>query len=350
MKTANKWKLVGALVVIVVLLNWSTVSDLWKTSNVTDKLKGKEAKALPEVLEEKTVEPLVYFCPTDDCAGELIAWMDAATEYVHCALFEVGLEEVRDKLVEMDERVEVRLVTDDRYYDGVEGLSFARHDNRSGLMHHKFCVLDGKAVWTGSFNPTYRGAYKNNNNAVFYQSQLLAGAYEAEFAEMWGGVFGKGKRSETSEFVINNKTVEVYFCPEDWCANKLIYALQDASDSIYFMTFSFTHDEVGKQVVERAGAGVDVRGVFEKSQNSKYTEIYRLNESGVDVRWDGNGANMHNKVFIIDNRIVVTGSFNPSNNADKRNDENLIIIHDEELAGLYVEEFENVWSTAASTS
>jgi phosphatidylserine/phosphatidylglycerophosphate/cardiolipin synthase-like enzyme len=317
-----------------------------RNSNIS-LITGK-ATDVPEVLSETTVAPSVYFCPDDDCIGEMLLWLDAAEDSAHCAIFEVGLEELREKLVELDKQIEVRLVTDSRYYKHVSDLSFARHDNRSSLMHNKFCVLDGKAVWTGSFNPTYRGNYKNNNNVVFYQSKLLAAAYEAEFAEMWDGVYGKGKRSDKTEFVINGNDVEVYFCPEDWCANKVIYALQDAEESIDFMTFSFTHDEIGRQLLERADAGVKVRGVFEKSQNNKYTEIYKLNDSDDDisVRWDGNGANMHHKVFVIDNRTVVTGSFNPSQSGDTRNDENLLIIHDADVAALYVAEFERVWREA----
>ena len=48
---------------------------------------------------------------------------------------------------------------------------------------------------------------------------------------------------------------------------------------------------------------------------------------------------MHHKVFIIDNRTVITGSFNPTKNGDTRNDENILIIHDEKIAGKYLEEF-----------
>jgi len=344
MKAKDKWKLVAALLVIVVVLNWATFSDLWR--NNKDKLTGSSVAELPEERHESTADAFVYFCPSDDCDGELIAWIDAAEEYVHCALFEVGLENVRAKLVEKSSEVDVKLIVDNRYYDDVSELDFARHDNRSSLMHNKFCVLDGKAVWTGSMNPTSRGAYHNNNNAVFYQSVLLADNYEAEFQEMWSGTFGKGDRNDVTSFTINNKTVEQYFCPEDWCANKLIYALNDAEESIYFMTFSFTHDEVGAAVLDRATDGVVVRGVFEKSQNNKYTEKIKFDNAGLDVTWDGNSANMHHKVFIIDEKVVVTGSFNPSKNGDTRNDENMLIIHDPAVAALYVEEFERVWAEA----
>jgi len=343
MKLKSKLKIIAALLVILIILNWGTISDIWKTGR---ERAAKSAEPPPKINQEKTVAPNVYFCPVDDCEGELIAWLDAAEQYIHCAFFELGLEKVREKLLEKSSQIDVKLITDSDYYDEVEELPFVRQDNRSAFMHNKFCVLDGKAVWTGSFNPTERGAYYNNNNVVFYQSQFLAANYEAEFQEMWNGTFGKGARTAEPYTIINGKNISSWFCPEDWCANKVIYELQDADSSIHFMTFSFTHDEIGKAVLERAAAGVDVKGVFEKSQNNAYTEYTVFKEAGIDVRWDGNKANMHHKVFIIDNSTVVTGSFNPTNNADTKNDENLLIIHDPEVAAKFLEEWERVWAAA----
>lgn len=59
---------------------------------------------------------------------------------------------------------------------------------------------------------------------------------------------------------------------------------------------------------------------------------------------------MHHKVFIIDEKTVITGSFNPSNNGDKGNDENILIIGSEEIAGMFEEEFEMVRKEAQTTT
>ena len=53
---------------------------------------------------------------------------------------------------------------------------------------------------------------------------------------------------------------------------------------------------------------------------------------------------MHNKVFVIDNSTVITGSFNPSNNADKKNDENIMIINDERIALLFLNTFDEIYN------
>lgn len=358
MRLKTKIKLVLLLLLILVILNWSTIVEFIKEKRSNDatgmatQRTDEEERYEEKTVEEKTVKPEVYFCPADNCLNELLLWLDAAEKTIHCAFFEVELEELKYKLAERKKQgIDVRIVTDNNYFNQINELNFVnivvKSDNRSGLMHNKFCVLDGKAVWTGSFNPTFRDNYKNNNNVVFYQSKLLAESYEAEFSEMWNRIFGKGEKTKNSNFIINGKKIEVYFCPEDWCANKVIYALQDAKKSIYFMTFSFTHDEIGKQILERNSQGVVVKGVFEKSQKNEYTEYNKLAETDIEVRWDGNGANMHHKVFIIDNETVVTGSFNPTTNGDKTNDENLLIIHDSAVAAVFVSEFEGVWKEAA---
>jgi phosphatidylserine/phosphatidylglycerophosphate/cardiolipin synthase-like enzyme len=62
------------------------------------------------------------------------------------------------------------------------------------------------------------------------------------------------------------------------------------------------------------------------------------------VRLDGNPRNMHHKVLIIDERILVTGSYNFSTNAAERNDENTLIIYDPHITSLYLSEFDRIYS------
>jgi phosphatidylserine/phosphatidylglycerophosphate/cardiolipin synthase-like enzyme len=345
MRIKTKLAIILLLLVVTVIINWDEIKQFAGNDGKTG-MTGRVSTAKQTIFEENSTEPNTYFCPVDNCSNEMVAWLDAADSSIHCAIFEVGIDEIKQKLVEKSRKIDVKLVTDTDYIDEVAGLEFVREDHRNGFMHNKFCVLDGKAVWTGSFNPTYTGANKNDNNVIFYQSKLLAERYEAEFAELWNGTFGKGKRTVNPDVVINGKKVSAYFCPDDWCANKAVYALSEANHSIYFMTYSFTHDQIGKMVIEKIKAGVAVKGVFEKSQKNNYTEIYALNASGADVVWDRNPAAMHHKVFIIDNSTVVTGSFNPTKSGDSENDENLLIIHDPAVAARYLTEFERVWEAA----
>jgi len=68
-----------------------------------------------------------------------------------------------------------------------------------------------------------------------------------------------------------------------------------------------------------------------------------MQDFGLNVTWDNNPANMHHKVFIIDNSTVITGSFNPTGAGNDKNDENVLIIHDKYIAEKYLREFKLVY-------
>jgi phosphatidylserine/phosphatidylglycerophosphate/cardiolipin synthase-like enzyme len=99
---------------------------------------------------------------------------------------------------------------------------------------------------------------------------------------------------------------------------------------------------------QRAQNGVDVSGVFEKvGSDTDAAELKTLFCRKIPVRVDGNPSFMHNKVIVLDDHIVITGSLNFSTNAEESNDENVLIIDNADIARLYQQDFERVWSRAA---
>jgi phosphatidylserine/phosphatidylglycerophosphate/cardiolipin synthase-like enzyme len=145
---------------------------------------------------------------------------------------------------------------------------------------------------------------------------------------------------------IEGTRLEVYFSPDDGVADQLAALIRTAQKNIMFMAFSFTSDEIADAMLERSGAGVTVSGIFEESQveSNQGDEYSRMRRAGLDVHLDGNTRNMHHKVIIIDGKIVITGSYNYSANAEQSNDENVLVIHNPEVAALYLEEFNRVMS------
>jgi phosphatidylserine/phosphatidylglycerophosphate/cardiolipin synthase-like enzyme len=141
--------------------------------------------------------------------------------------------------------------------------------------------------------------------------------------------------------------IENYFAPKDDVAGKITGRLDQAQQSIHFMAFSFTSDSIGSAIHARAKAGISVAGVFEKTgSETQFSEYGKLLKAGLDVLQDGNPYVMHHKVIIIDGRTVIFGSYNFSNNADKDNDENLLIIDDPALAQAFEAEFQRVREVA----
>jgi phosphatidylserine/phosphatidylglycerophosphate/cardiolipin synthase-like enzyme len=300
-------------------------------------------KTLQEMIPKETnLDPIILFCPEDDCEKNLIALINHSKSFVHCAFYDLRLENVIKILGSKSSDVDIRIVMEkNNYKEQIKGN--IRLDNNKYYMHNKFCVIDNKVVWTGSFNPTIRGAYHNNNNVVVLYSSYLVENYEGEFNELWDENFTVTKVKYPIIY-LNNKKIENYFCPEDDCAQHIIDIINKAKNSIYFMTFSFTNGNIADAILFK-DKNISIKGIFEATQaGSEYSQYKRLKDFGLDVIKDKNKASMHHKIFIIDNETVITGSFNPTVSGDKRNDENILIIHDKEIAGKYLQEFEKVWN------
>jgi phosphatidylserine/phosphatidylglycerophosphate/cardiolipin synthase-like enzyme len=182
-----------------------------------------------------------------------------------------------------------------------------------------------------------------------FASRQLAADYAHEFEQLFAGRFGTAKTSDTSypRVRIGKANVEVNFAPADGVAKYVLQRIAAAKRSIHFMTFSYTSSAIADAMVAQAQAGLPVQGVFER-QNAGGTgsAFSRLRQGGVDVLEDGNCYILHHKVIIIDERTVISGSYNFTNSAEKDNDENLVIVDDSALARAYLDEFERVYAQA----
>ena len=113
------------------------------------------------------------------------------------------------------------------------------------------------------------------------------------------------------------------------------------------MAFTFTSAEIADALLEQAQAGVVVQGVIEsRNAGQDYSQYNRLQAVVHDVLPDGNPYIMHHKVIIIDDATVILGSYNFTVSAEDANDENTLIIHDSEVAALFVAEFGRVYEQA----
>jgi len=254
---------------------------------------------------------------------------------IKCAFYDLNYEILIDKFIQYN--ASIILEDDNSMDDFLTGRSYAK-------MHNKFCIFDDETILTGSMNPTDRGITKNDNNVVVINSKYFVKNYLDEFDEFVNNKYGKGNMVKYREVMFNNNIkIKNLFCPEDECQKNVLEILDNANQSIHFMTFSFTDVLIADKLVEKNDKGLAVEGVYEKTRyNNKYEKYKFLNESGVKVIPDKNKYNMHHKVFIIDNEIVITGSYNPTMSGNERNDENILIIFDEEIALRYLDEYERL--------
>ena len=145
-------------------------------------------------------------------------------------------------------------------------------------------------------------------------------------------------------YISETKILGIHFSPEGACEDQVIYWIERANLTIHILIYSFTLDSISEALIAAHNRGVEVMVVFEKSQISQYSEYQTLRAAAVPVRNDTNSKLMHHKVMIVDDMIVLTGSFNWSKSAQEYNNENLIIIQSTYIAAIYEEEFQETWT------
>jgi phosphatidylserine/phosphatidylglycerophosphate/cardiolipin synthase-like enzyme len=290
--------------------------------------------------------------------GPLIKSIDAARLSIDVAAYSLSLNSVRIALINAHKRgVVVRMVMESANMDRSDPQELIKAgipiigDEQPGLMHDKFMVIDKSEVWVGSMNFTDSGTYDDNNNMMHILSTQIAENYTTEFEEMFNdNLFGENVRAATPHpsLTIDGTDIKNYFSPDDGVLNAIVPLLNSAQKSIYFLAFSFTSNDLGNIVREKAATGLTIQGVMEEEQvtTNQGTEYDPFKQAGLDIRIDGNAGQMHHKVFIIDEKIVIFGSYNFSQSAETRNDENILIIYNAAIAQQFMKEFQRVWSVA----
>jgi len=295
---------------------------------------------------------------TGGADGPLVKSIDAARLSIDVAAYSITLNSVRNALLNaFDRGVTVRIVMESTNMDSsdVQRLLEAGipiiGDNHPGLMHDKFMVIDRTEVWLGSMNFTDSGTYNDNNNMIRVLSTKIAENYSVEFNEMFeNNLFGPDVLSATPNptVTLDGTRVDTYFSPDDHVLTALYNLLSESEESIYFLAFSFTSNELGEIVRTKADEGLDIKGVMDQEQvaSNTGTEFDPFRQAGLDVLIDGNEGQMHHKVFIVDEKIVVLGSYNFSRSAEERNDENILIIYNSQIAEFFMQEFQRVYAHA----
>ena len=139
--------------------------------------------------------------------------------------------------------------------------------------------------------------------------------------------------------------IDVYFSLVGDPERAIIEQLNKAGESIDIAMYYFTDRNLANAVIDAHNRGVGVRVYLDKDQKeAQYSKSRYLTKQGITIRYSSNSYLMHHKFAVIDNEVVITGSYNWTASAGERNNENLIVIRDPPLASRYKQEFYRLWS------
>lgn len=146
---------------------------------------------------------------------------------------------------------------------------------------------------------------------------------------------------------LKNEAVSVCFTPNKQCQIQIISEINKAKDSILVQAYSFTDRDIADALVGALKRGVKVQVLLDKSnRNDKRSAKDVVSNNNLPLRFDSPSGIAHNKVIIIDQSTVLSGSYNFSAAAYKRNTENLLILNSPELAKDYIQNWQKRWEVS----
>lgn len=138
--------------------------------------------------------------------------------------------------------------------------------------------------------------------------------------------------------------VQVYFSPSVRCENTLIERIEDSKEKIDAAVYAINNDDIVKALKKAFDRGVKLRILTDRLQASnKSSKVKELKEYGVNVRVHSRYKIEHNKFAVFDGERGMTGSYNWTEPATKKNSENCMFFEDEKAVKEYQERFNYLW-------
>lgn len=136
-------------------------------------------------------------------------------------------------------------------------------------------------------------------------------------------------------------SIEVLFSPDGGCAERICDEIKRARKHVRVQMHVFTSRTITSALTAARKRGVKVEVILDGSQEKqRYAQGGALKRGGVTLRYDREHEVANNKVLLIDDTTIITGSYNFSRAAEEKNAENVLILrHHPELMQKYFDNF-----------
>lgn len=217
------------------------------------------------------------------------------------------------------------------------------------LIHDKYFIIDKKVVWTGSTNISSAGTggYNTNVSAVI-KSPEIAELYTYDFEKMFvKGLFHENKPilSKKKMLLEDSSIVDVFFSPNPAILDEgILPIINSAKEYVYVPIFYLTHQKIYDSLYDAKKRGVDARIILDAhSATTQHSKVKEIRELGIPIKVENWGGKMHMKSIVSDDTYIILGSCNFTNTGINKNDENLLVIRNTELAKGFKNKFLEYW-------
>ena len=138
---------------------------------------------------------------------------------------------------------------------------------------------------------------------------------------------------------------KAYFSPGTECQQAIISAIDNAKTSLKICVFTISDDQITAAILRAHERNIPIKLLTDDEKLLDVgSDIRQLAQAKIEIRTDDTRNHMHHKFALIDNHLLITGSYNWTRSAAMYNHENIIVSDNKELVNDFLVEFEKLWN------
>ncbi|MBL7872424.1 MAG: DUF1669 domain-containing protein [Cyclobacteriaceae bacterium] len=176
------------------------------------------------------------------------------------------------------------------------------------------------------------------------RSKIYSLAMEKANAENYSFIIEWIKAANNALLTSSQGATDVFFSPGEECRNAIISRINGAIHQLGICVFTISDDRITDAIVTAHKKGVNVKIITDNDKSwDEGSDIKQLARAGVSIKMDSTPNHMHHKFMVVDNKSLLTGSYNWTMSAMRYNHENILITEETGVVRSFLKEFENLW-------
>lgn len=179
----------------------------------------------------------------------------------------------------------------------------------------------------------------------FLRSKIYEIANEKATPDNYPFILEWIKNANSALLTKNTEKADAYFSPGDACRNIIINQIMYATNKINICVFTISDDRITSAILDSHRRGRDIKIITDNDKSLDLgSDIAQLAREGIAVKMDATPNHMHHKFMVVDDKSVITGSYNWTLSAAKYNHENVLITHEGGVVKSFIKEFTQLWN------
>jgi mitochondrial cardiolipin hydrolase len=184
----------------------------------------------------------------------------------------------------------------------------------------------------------------SEQNLSFLRSKIYSLALEKATSENYSFVIEWVKAVNNALLSTPSVSSDVFFSPGEESRNAIIKRIGGAVNQINICVFTISDDRITDAIITAHKKGVKIKIITDNDKSwDEGSDIKQLARAGVSIKMDSTPNHMHHKFMVVDNKSLLTGSYNWTVSAMRYNHENILITEEAGVVRSFLKEFENLW-------